>query len=156
MFSDRFFAIYNELLRQAAFKTKTSFAQSIGTYASIVNDVFKAKRMLTVEQLDNLRKKYHVNLNYLLSGEGGMFEESKPIYKIAQDQMVAQDGQVEYKINQGSQAVEACKSEIAVLKERIKLLETLLKSEQDKNKELLDDKMFLQNLIRNQDDRKKT
>jgi len=59
-------------------------AQKLGVILNTYQRYELGDRNLTVEKLQLLRKLFGVNLNWLLTGEGGMFETYKDKEKVRQ------------------------------------------------------------------------
>jgi transcriptional regulator with XRE-family HTH domain len=72
------------LLRQKLGLTQSQMAQKLGVTLNTYQRYELGNRNLTVEKLQQLRKLFGVNLNWLLTGEGGMFESYNDKEKVKQ------------------------------------------------------------------------
>jgi transcriptional regulator with XRE-family HTH domain len=72
------------LLRQKLGLTQSKMAQKLGVTLNTYQRYELGDRNLTVEKLQLLRKLFGVNLNWLLTGEGGMFEAYNDKEKVRQ------------------------------------------------------------------------
>jgi transcriptional regulator with XRE-family HTH domain len=71
-------------LRQKLGLTQSQMAQKLGVTLNTYQRYELGNRSLTVEKLQQLRKHFGVNLNWLLTGEGGMFESYNDGGKVKQ------------------------------------------------------------------------
>jgi len=61
------------LLRETIGVTQGDFAKTIGVAPSFISGIERKKKDLSRDLLEKILKKYNVNLNWLLTGEGEMF-----------------------------------------------------------------------------------
>ena len=72
-FTERFTSLIQALIGNEMVKNKNQLAESIGTYCHVLKRVEDGKQELTLFQCQQLKKNYHVSLDWLVNGEGKMF-----------------------------------------------------------------------------------
>ena len=63
--NQRFKEVYDYLENNNLIKGKSDIAKKLGTYNHVINSILKAKRNITVDQLNKLFEIYSVNANFL-------------------------------------------------------------------------------------------
>jgi phage repressor protein C with HTH and peptisase S24 domain len=63
--NQRFKQVYDYLENNNLIKGKSDIAKKLGTYNHVINSILKAKRNITVDQLNKLFEIYSVNANFL-------------------------------------------------------------------------------------------
>lgn len=63
--NQRFINIYNLLESKHIIRGKSDIAKQLNTYNHVINSILKGQRNLTVDQIEQLCSKFHVDANYL-------------------------------------------------------------------------------------------
>ncbi len=63
--------------REAIYKTQTQLAQELNVYQSTITNIEVGKTFPNIKYLHHFHKTYLLNINWLLSGEGDIFEDAE-------------------------------------------------------------------------------
>lgn len=70
--------------------SQDEFAQSLGITKQAISNIEHSKSMPSVGTMDKLLSKFDINLNYLISGIGNIFNNQQEIYKSLRSQLLSE------------------------------------------------------------------
>ena len=79
MISSRFIEAYEQLLNDKKIADKKNFAAKIGISPSMVTEISKGRSAVGTTAIQNIVLEFNISANWLLTGQGNMFNEEKPL-----------------------------------------------------------------------------
>lgn len=77
-------------IRKILNKSQDEFAHSLGITKQAISNIEHSKSMPGIITMDKLLLKFDINLNYLISGVGNMFNDQQKIYKSLKNQLLSE------------------------------------------------------------------